>query len=349
MSNSSTKVQPNWQVSDLIKIGICGLVGAAFFGTLTSYSVIDSFNAKNWKPIQGKVLSNFYDKSRRGSRQRITYQYIVDEKQYENDRYRFDDGSYESYFTAEKAELEVGQEITIWYDPTRPERSSIKLEFGKWAFTIFSFSVAMGIGGSYALFRGILKWRLQERPTSVQSESNPRSQLELDQPSASRIPMFSSRKALMGALVQNLFLTVRLPIQAFAPLVAILYLKSIFGIELALVCGAALVTVSTFFPPKFHGLEMLGQPLSKAMMTFLTGGVLVLANATALGLGFTVFAKKFGVVRPWLAMPLLASLFLYPLLVFAFNTPLSRAFYWPSRNELEDSWSVGRDGKARDE
>ena len=263
--------------------------------------------------------------------------------QYENDRYRFDDGFYESHFTAEKAELKVGTQITVWYDPVRPERSSIKLDFGKGTFLVFAFSIAMGIGGLYALFRGILKWRLQEPPDSVQAAGSPYSQLEVGQPDATRTPIFANRRALLSAFVHNLIYMVRLPIQAFAPLVAILYLNSTVGAELALTCGVALVCVSTFFPPKFHGLEMLGQPLSKTLMTLLTGGVLVLANALALGLGVTILAKEFGVVRPWLALPLLVGLFIYPLLVFAFDSPLSRVFYWPSRKEIEDSFSSTRD------
>ncbi|MEM0913879.1 MAG: DUF3592 domain-containing protein [Planctomycetota bacterium] len=108
----------------LVLIGTLGPVLCFFFAVWAIRLQIDAVSSSGWSSVSGRVVTvQMIDRDDADSYTEVTYQFTVDGKPFRSSRYGFG-GSKVDHEKARK-NLQVGDEVTVWYHPADPTRSVV--------------------------------------------------------------------------------------------------------------------------------------------------------------------------------------------------------------------------------
>ncbi len=116
-------------------------------------------------------------------------------------------------------------------------------------------------------------------------------------------------------------------IQSFAPVILVVMLTQHVGREIAAIIGIGLVSLSSYFPPsgfdKHKYALMPGVPNVLGLSTVVS---FVALNGFTCGFALALIARQYGLMPPWLIIPILAGLAIYLVFTCGFDTRVRKLF-----------------------
>ncbi len=120
-------------------LNIFGLIFSMFvFGAVFTFGglrdVLKTRESTAWPTVQGTITESYVRERRRsGDRDyfpEIRYRYVVNDQMYESDRVKFSFARNSGHSNARRVvnQYPVGQEVTVYYDPTMPETAVLETE-----------------------------------------------------------------------------------------------------------------------------------------------------------------------------------------------------------------------------
>ena len=131
------------------------LIGAFYaYGTISPIG--DALRVENWKKVPAVVVSTKTTDTPKGPSTSVRYEHEFEGKTYHSHRFAFSERISRIDFLTEKQQLNIGDKIEVYVEPSDPTLATVKTDFPFNVALMLAISTLFIVGACFVLTRNLL-------------------------------------------------------------------------------------------------------------------------------------------------------------------------------------------------